>query len=125
MREAHHFVDLIEDLRNDRPAHVSFPQVFLVDGNGRLHEKQAGLATVVGVLASVPTIGCAKDYHPVLNNKESLPEWRRSQKGFKATCKRMLHSRGEWLGITDADGGVYLGAVSTCLTDLQAQAGYS
>lgn len=113
MREAHHFVDLIQDLRNDRPADVPFPQVFLIDGNGRLHERQAGLATVVGVLAGVPTIGCAKDYHPVLNNKESFPEWRKSQKGFKAACKTMLHSRGDWLGVFDGEANVYLGAVST------------
>lgn len=32
----------------------------LVDGNGRLHPRQAGLATHVGVVLDVPTVGVAK-----------------------------------------------------------------
>lgn len=112
MREAHHFVSLIDELRG-RPGNIAFPQVFLVDGNGRLHERQAGLATVVGVLAGVPTIGCAKDYHPLQNTKDNLPDWRRTQKGFKNACKLWLHTRGEWIGISSPNiSGGYVGAVS-------------
>jgi Deoxyinosine 3''endonuclease (endonuclease V) len=36
------------------------PHVILVDGNGILHERKAGLATFVGVTMNVPTIGVAK-----------------------------------------------------------------
>lgn len=36
------------------------PDVLLVDGNGRLHPRQAGLATHVGVALDLPTVGVAK-----------------------------------------------------------------
>lgn len=36
------------------------PDVFLVDGSGRIHPRQAGLATHVGVELDVPTVGVAK-----------------------------------------------------------------
>lgn len=38
-----------------------FPQVWLVDGNGTLHPRRAGLATHLGVLCNIPTIGVAKN----------------------------------------------------------------
>lgn len=36
------------------------PDVLFVDGNGRLHPRAAGLATHVGVILDVPTVGIAK-----------------------------------------------------------------
>jgi len=36
------------------------PDVVLVDGSGRIHPRQAGLATHVGVAFGVPTVGVAK-----------------------------------------------------------------
>eukprot|EP00979_Chaetoceros_neogracilis_P000591 scaffold141_cov238-Chaetoceros_neogracile.AAC.1 len=36
------------------------PEVILVDGNGILHERKAGLATFVGVRTNIPTIGIGK-----------------------------------------------------------------
>lgn len=36
------------------------PDLLLVDGNGRLHYRQAGLATHIGVTMDLPTIGVAK-----------------------------------------------------------------
>lgn len=36
------------------------PDLFLIDGNGRIHYRQAGLATHVGVVVGKPTIGIAK-----------------------------------------------------------------
>jgi len=38
----------------------SLPDVVLVDGSGRIHPRQAGLATHVGVALNVPTVGVAK-----------------------------------------------------------------
>jgi deoxyribonuclease V len=36
------------------------PDVVLVDGSGRIHPRQAGLATHVGVALDIPTVGVAK-----------------------------------------------------------------
>ena len=36
------------------------PDIILVDGSGRIHPRQAGLATHVGVALDVPTVGVAK-----------------------------------------------------------------
>ena len=120
MREAEPLVDLIDELRHIPD--VPFPQVFLVDGNGRLHERQAGLAVAVGVLANVPTIGCAKDYHPLPATDNDEVPWRYSQKGFKAICKQILRERGDWIGIQDKTGQHYVGAVSESSAALKSLA---
>lgn len=36
------------------------PEVLLVDGSGRIHPRQAGLATHVGVVLDIPAVGVAK-----------------------------------------------------------------
>ncbi|MEW4565973.1 endonuclease V [Bremerella sp. JC770] len=36
------------------------PDVLLVDGNGRLHSRRMGIATMLGALTGIPTIGVAK-----------------------------------------------------------------
>jgi deoxyinosine 3'endonuclease (endonuclease V) len=57
-REVKHFVNLIEDLKKKAPKYI--PQVILVDGNGIFHNKGFGLASHLGVLVDIPTIGCGK-----------------------------------------------------------------
>ena len=57
-REVKHFVNLIEDLKKTSPKYI--PQVILVDGNGIFHNKGFGLASHLGVLVDIPTIGCGK-----------------------------------------------------------------
>lgn len=52
-REGPVVVDAIRQLTRE-------PDVILVDGNGRLHPREAGLATHVGVALDRPTIGVAK-----------------------------------------------------------------
>lgn len=111
MREAPHLVALIDELRTTRPKDVPFPQLFIIDGNGRLHERQAGLATVVGVQAGAATIGCAKDYHPTCFDKGDTPGWLLSQKGFKNMCKSILQVRGDWIGIPGVASNEPAGAV--------------
>jgi deoxyribonuclease V len=52
-REAPIILEVISKLR-------SKPDCFLFDGNGILHPKNLGLATFLGIILKVPTIGCAK-----------------------------------------------------------------
>ena len=111
MREAEHMVNLIDHLRGI--PECPFPQVFLIDGNGQLHERQAGLAVVVGVLANVSTIGVAKDYHPLhAATGQAEGQWRFEQKAFKRKCHQVLHKRGDWMGVFDTAGKDYIGGVS-------------
>ena len=58
-REVKHLVNLINYLKNNHPEFI--PQVILVDGNGILHTKGFGLASHLGVLIDIPTIGCSKN----------------------------------------------------------------
>ncbi|WP_232687451.1 endonuclease V [Halobacterium zhouii] len=53
-REGSAIVDALESLSVD-------PDVLVVDGSGRIHFRQAGLATHVGVLFDVPAVGVAKN----------------------------------------------------------------
>lgn len=61
-RESPVLVGLLKKLARER-ADV-YPQVLMVDGNGILHPRGFGLASHIGVLANIPTIGVAKNlYH--------------------------------------------------------------
>ncbi|SCV67569.1 BQ2448_5180 [Microbotryum intermedium] len=91
MREVPSYVRLLERTRGTGV----WPQVVFVDGNGRLHPRQAGSAVSVGVLSGLPVIGIAKDYHPISNFPPPLG----GQKAMKAHCQRTLKRRGDWTGI--------------------------
>ncbi|KAG8719571.1 hypothetical protein FRC08_002498 [Ceratobasidium sp. 394] len=59
-RETPAYLELLSDLRKHLKRlgkEDEFPQVILVDGNGQLHVREAGVATVVGVQADIPTVG--------------------------------------------------------------------
>ena len=72
-REVKHLVDLIEELKKNKPEFT--PQVILVDGNGILHVKGFGLASHLGVLVDIPTIGCSKTVFNVDGiNKKKVKE---------------------------------------------------
>ncbi|KRX05847.1 hypothetical protein PPERSA_03784 [Pseudocohnilembus persalinus] len=57
-REAAHILKLFEKLFKNKPE--INPQVVMVDGNGILHQNGCGLASHLGILLDIPTIGVAK-----------------------------------------------------------------
>jgi deoxyribonuclease V len=56
------------------------PDVMLLDGNGIAHPRRMGLASHVGVLLDIPTVGCAKTayfkYHPPGEKRRSHTVYR-------------------------------------------------
>lgn len=58
-REVDHLIELIEELKTKRPNLL--PDVIFVDGNGILHPRGLGLASHLGVLTDIPTIGIGKN----------------------------------------------------------------
>ena len=78
------------------------PELLLVDGNGRLHDREAGLATQVGVELGVRTVGVSKNYYPLQCSA-------RTAKEFKTVAQSLLKCRGQYIGIPNGDH-VYVGA---------------
>ncbi|GMI81570.1 hypothetical protein HRI_001826300 [Hibiscus trionum] len=62
-REAPILVNLLEKMKKE--ANPFYPQVLMVDGNGLLHPRGFGLASHLGVIADIPTIGIGKNLHHV------------------------------------------------------------
>jgi len=57
-REVTFLIKLINELKAEKPEIL--PQVIFVDGNGVLHPRGFGLASHLGVLSGIPTIGVGK-----------------------------------------------------------------
>ncbi|XP_050231845.1 uncharacterized protein LOC126680712 [Mercurialis annua] len=62
-REAPVLVQLLEKMKTENNPY--YPQLVMVDGNGILHPRGFGLASHVGVLENIPTIGIGKKLHCV------------------------------------------------------------
>lgn len=62
-REAPHYCKMLQRLRTEHPELM--PDVIIVDGNGVLHPRSFGVASHVGVLGHVCTVGVAKNLHVV------------------------------------------------------------
>lgn len=84
------------------------PQLLFVNGNGSLHERGAGSAVVVGLRTNIPTIGVAKEFHPVVLEGE---EHECSQRGMREYARTMLQKRGEYFGLYGSDRLSFVGAV--------------
>lgn len=106
-RESPHMIDLVREFVATHPD--SAPQCLLVDGNGRWHPNETGLAVAVGVGLNYPTIGVAKEFMPLLDLLPCDADWLRSQKSFRAV-RTVLQKRGDWMQMTHR--GRVLGGVS-------------
>lgn len=62
-REVGFLLRLLRELRAEHPELA--PELIMVDGNGILHPHGFGLASHLGVLAGIPTIGVGKSLHCV------------------------------------------------------------
>ena len=62
-RESPHYVNLINRLFSEYPYITRDIIVFIIDGNGVLHERRFGSACHVGLAANVISIGVAKNYY--------------------------------------------------------------
>ncbi|KAI9136708.1 endonuclease V [Paraphysoderma sedebokerense] len=126
-RETPPLLSLLSKLRSERPE--IYPQVIFVDGNGRLHPRQFGLACHLGVLADVPTIGVSKNFlafaeldkHITANyiNVADLQATNAPDESFDSThgpsivkkvkhiCRNVLKRKGDTWDIKGDDGQVY------------------
>ncbi len=84
-REGPVFLDAFRKIRNK-------PDVALVDGNGIAHPRKMGLASFVGVILDICTIGCAKKpffpFVPPSKQKGSYTFFRNDKKDKVGICLR-------------------------------------
>ena len=98
MREAPIIHDL---LRKHAATAGGSPDVLLVDGNGLLHPRKAGLACQIGVECGIPTIGVSKTLYSVAGLDSH---------GCRGAMRSLLKQRGDCARLVGSDGFVY-GAV--------------
>ncbi|TNE48726.1 MAG: endonuclease V [Deltaproteobacteria bacterium] len=59
-REIDHILEVLQELEQAHPEWM--PQMIMVDGNGILHPRGLGLASHLGAVTDLPTIGVAKNF---------------------------------------------------------------
>lgn len=101
-REVTPLLDLLRNLKKTNPD--IFPQVIIVDGNGTLHPRRFGLASHLGVLANVPTIGVGKNFLQI-DDGENL-----TMAHVKMAVKEKLKKGGDTY-LLQGQSGVIWGAV--------------
>ncbi|ORX92755.1 endonuclease V, partial [Basidiobolus meristosporus CBS 931.73] len=104
-REVHVLLELVEKLRNNKPEFL--PQVLLVDGNGVLHPRGFGLASHLGVLTDIPTIGVAKNFLQINDGPEL------TMAKVKTQCHKLLQKGGDKLPLIGDSGTLWGMAVRT------------
>ena len=97
-REAPHFLQAYEKLKSSRPD--CLPRVWLIDGNGILHTRGVGIASHLGVLLDIVTIGVAKNFYDV--DGLHCDEFRRL---FDDQAPSL--SRGDYVPIVGSSGKVH------------------
>ncbi|CAO3611675.1 unnamed protein product [Mucor hiemalis] len=99
-REVEPLLQLISQLKEEKPDFC--PQVILVDGNGMLHPRQFGIASHLGVLCDIPTIGVAKTFLMIRDELEDVHH-------VKAICKSKLMKKGDGYHLVGKQNSVVYG----------------
>ncbi|KAF2072127.1 hypothetical protein CYY_006546 [Polysphondylium violaceum] len=97
-RETPFLIQLIDRLKQSQDNSKFLPQVIIVDGNGILHPRSFGLASHLGVLIDIPTIGIGKTFFHVdgLNAKDV-------KKQVELSC----HKGGDFIELKGESGKVW------------------
>ncbi|XP_014673945.1 PREDICTED: endonuclease V-like [Priapulus caudatus] len=103
-REVQFHADLVQELKASHPEF--FPQVILVDGNGVFHSRGFGLASHLGVLLGIPTVGIGKTLYCVDGIEKN--QYHTDQ------IKRCLLKGGDTFDIVGISGTKYAVALRTC-----------
>ena len=101
-READFLVEKIEKVRREQPDLL--PQVTMVDGNGILHPRGFGLASQLGVICDIATIGVAKNFYHVDGMEKDEEHHRRISS---------LQDRGDTFDLVGASGTLWGKALRT------------
>lgn len=102
-REVGFIVDLVKKLQKNNPELV--PQLIMCDGNGILHTRGFGIASHLGVLVDIPTLGVAKTFFSV----DGMTE-----RGTKEISDRTLLKGGDYFLLQGKSGTIW-GAAIRCL----------
>ncbi|CAG8564102.1 17544_t:CDS:2 [Acaulospora morrowiae] len=100
-REVQPLLELLNTIRQANP--MIFPHIILVDGNGTLHPRRFGLASHLGVLANVPTIGVGKNFLHIDDGERMTMSY------VKSVVKEALRKGGN-SHILQGDSGMVWGA---------------
>ncbi|KAI8080397.1 endonuclease V-domain-containing protein [Thamnidium elegans] len=99
-REVEPLLKLIKELKINQPEF--YPQVILVDGNGLLHPRQFGIASHLGVLSDLPTIGIAKTFLRIPGELDNVSE-------IKNEYKKVLKKKGDYMNLIGTESSTTYG----------------
>ncbi|KAL0225415.1 hypothetical protein RCL1_003327 [Eukaryota sp. TZLM3-RCL] len=100
-REFEIFKLLFNRLKNSSSRTVVVPDVFLIDGNGVLHQRRCGVASHIGVKLNLCTIGVSKNLLCIDGLREDI---------IKQRAHVQLSNAGDYFFLRDTSGNT-LGAV--------------
>eukprot|EP00816_Leptocylindrus_hargravesii_P006003 CAMPEP_0196814054 /NCGR_PEP_ID=MMETSP1362-20130617/41042_1 /TAXON_ID=163516 /ORGANISM="Leptocylindrus danicus, Strain CCMP1856" /LENGTH=246 /DNA_ID=CAMNT_0042190557 /DNA_START=279 /DNA_END=1016 /DNA_ORIENTATION=- len=102
-REIEPYVNLVSKQTTIRPDIT--PAVILVDGNGLLHVRRAGIACFVGVKTGIPTIGVGKNFYHLDGLTKDI---------VRAKLKRRVEKLGKELAAQD-ENRIFLFVDKECI----------